>query len=103
MSSNREPKTLIRYVVYGFGSIVNPAKLLPRIEPCHYFSIPYYGDGYGWSEAAQDSATVVPKVRSRLDHRTRCDVLAVDAGAWLRIWRIPPIKTPVAGSVFFVI
>ena len=72
-----------------------------RFKPALPFMlIPYHVNGYGWSEAAQDWATVVPKVRSRLDHRTRCDVLAVDAGAWLRIWRIPPIKPPVAGSVF---
>ena len=34
LTVNREPKTLVRYVVYGFGSIVNPAKLLPKFEPC---------------------------------------------------------------------
>jgi len=31
---NPEPKTLIRYVVYDFRSIVNPDELLPKIEPC---------------------------------------------------------------------
>ncbi len=31
---NPEPKTLIRYVVYDFRSIVNPDEMLPRIEPC---------------------------------------------------------------------
>ena len=33
---NREPKTLIRHVVYELRSIVNPAELLPRIEPGRY-------------------------------------------------------------------
>ena len=31
---NPEPKTVIRYVVYDFRSIVNPDELLPKIEPC---------------------------------------------------------------------
>ena len=34
LTVNHEPKTLIRYAVYDFGSIKNPAELLPEIEPC---------------------------------------------------------------------
>ena len=34
---NREPKTLIGYVVYDFRSIVNPDELLPKIEPRLFF------------------------------------------------------------------
>jgi len=38
LTVNREPKTLIRYVVYDFRSIVNPIELLPKIEPCPNYS-----------------------------------------------------------------
>ncbi len=34
LTVNHEPKTLIRYAVYDFGSIINQAELLPEIEPC---------------------------------------------------------------------
>ena len=34
---NREPKSLIRHVAYGFRSIVNPEKLLLIIEPFRFF------------------------------------------------------------------
>ena len=36
LTVNHEPKTLIRYAVYDFGSIINPAELLPEIEPCRF-------------------------------------------------------------------
>ena len=34
---NLEPKNLVRYAVYDFGSIINPAELLPEIEPRPFF------------------------------------------------------------------
>ncbi len=34
---NPEPKTVIRYAVYEFRSIVNPAELSLKTEPCPFY------------------------------------------------------------------